>query len=519
MSDTAARSRVGDGGADRRARLAPGQCDVAVVGAGFGGLTAAIELAAAGLRVQVFEAGPRPGGKADVVRLDEGVEVDTGPSVLTMPDVFDAVFRRAGTSLAAEVELLSPSPAFRYVYPDGEQLPVYVELAETLAAVARVLGVQAREELERFLARSRRVWEAAEPHFVRGPAPSVSSLLGLSSVRALTRIDAHRTLYSTICADVSDERLRWLLARYATYNGSDPRRCPATLGCIAWVELGLGAYGVRGGMHALASALARVARRLGVQLHFGAPVARIVTKGRSVTGLQLADGAQIATSRVVCNADVAHLATDLLDAPPRGLAKRAQPSMSGWVGIARVPRREAEALAAHTVVFAREYLAEFADIFDRDRPPGDPTVYLCQPEHAFGRSGWRDHVPVFAMANAPPEPVDGPRPAAAWRELRAAVERRLVDSGVLSGDLDWVWERSPAALEARFPRSRGAIYGASSNEALAAFRRPANRVRELAGLYLASGSAHPGGGVPLCALSGKAAAVAALADAGVQGVA
>ena len=189
--------------------------------------------------------------------------------------------------------------------------------------------------------------------------------------------------------------------------------------------------------------------------------------------------------------------------------------MSGWTAVLRAARR-ADRLP-HEVLFPADYDAEFADIFDRDRPPAAPTVYLCAQERCHGMSGWADAEPVFVMANAPAEPADRPRPAALWAELESAVEHRIRAAGLWGPGDSIVWRRTPTELAAGFPGSRGAIYGAASNDRFAAFKRPPNRVRGVPGLYLASGSAHPGGGLPMVALSGLAAADCLSSDLGVSG--
>jgi 1-hydroxycarotenoid 3,4-desaturase len=138
-------------------------------------------------------------------------------------------------------------------------------------------------------------------------------------------------------------------------------------------------------------------------------------------------------------------------------------------------------------------------------------VYVCSQEACHGRTGWTEHEPLFVMANAPAEKIDSARPSFVWNELRSTVHERLRRAGVLERDDELLWERTPAQLALRFPRSRGSIYGASSNGRSAAFQRPSNTVRRIPGLFLASGSAHPGGGLPLAAHSGREAAEAALA--------
>jgi phytoene desaturase len=484
--------------------------DAIVVGAGIGGLAAAITLAAAGRSVLVLEAHDRAGGKAGVCELD-GVEVDTGPSVLTLPEVFDQLLRCAGLEPRDELELRKACPSFRYIYADGVNLDIHHDLAQTLRSVDNTLGHEAAGELERFLRYAACIWNAAAPAFVFGPAPSVHGLLtgGLKNLSALTRIDAFHDMKAAIDARVRSPHLRMLLARYATYNGSDVRRAPATLNCIAHVELALGGFGVTGGIAALVRALERAAHKLGVSFRFRAPVDRVRLHRARVVGVE-SGGRFFPAESVVMNTEVAHLVKDLLDEhTPHDIRLTETPSLSGYTAIYRARRRTR---VPHTVLFPDNYSEEFVDLFDRDRPPRDPAVYVCAQEACHGRSGWAEHEPLFVMANAPAEKVDGPRSAFVWQELESTVRKRLRRSGILEHQDELLWERTPTQLAVRFPRSRGSIYGASSNGRSAAFQRPSNTVKRVPGLFLASGSAHPGGGLPLAAQSGCEAARAALAS-------
>lgn len=493
------------------------QVDVLVIGAGMGGLSAAIAAAAAGLRVRVVEAAHAPGGKMGTASF-EGVEFDTGPSLLTMIDVVERVFKLAGTRCQDELELVRFDPAFRYIYPDGLTLDIYHELDDSIASISKTLGAKAAQEYADFMAYSRQIWEAARPNFIDGQAPNFTSIvkLGATRLKQVMAIDPLRSMWQGIERHVSDEHLRTLLARYATYNGSNPYEAPATLNCIAWVEQGLGGWGIKGGMAELPRALERVARRMHVEFVYHSPVQGIDVDGQGkVTGITLSDGSKMRARAVVANADASHVADALL---PRKL-KHDIPSpqtrsMSGWTAILKAKRRPDTERVAHTVLFSQHYRQEFDDIFDRERPPLDPTVYLCAQAQSHQRQGWADADPVFIMANAPALSTGARAQVsdAAYDALKHTVLDRMSRAGLLHSEDQLVWERTPSMLAQAFPGSYGSIYGAASNSQLAAFKRPANAVRAVAGLYLASGSAHPGGGVPLCLMSGYTAAQALCQD-------
>lgn len=483
--------------------------EVVIVGGGVGGLAAAIHLAGRGVSVELIEAAPQIGGKAGESLFD-GVAFDTGPSVLTLPNLIGELLEEVGVPLNEVVTLRRPDPAFRYTWPDGATVDVHQELDATRAAIQAAFGDHAEGEFAGFMAYSRRIWEAAAPYFVLAQAPSIPSVasLGLGGLRAAAKIDPFRTMKQAIYAQVREPHLRDLLLRFATYNGSDPARAPATLNCIAHVEMGLGSFGVQGGMRRLVEGLAAVAERLGVTVRTDCPVTAIPVDDRGVAGVEIAGEERVAARHVLVNADVAHLVDSLLPSTARhGLRVTGPRSTSGWTAVLRLPRAERP---AHQALFPATYQDEFRDLFQRGRPPQDPTVYLCAQEVAHGRAGWPEHEPVFVMANAPAEPAKGASDAAIWPDLRERVIARLVGAGLCAAEPEVVWERSPTGLAQAFPGSRGALYGAASNSMFSAFQRPPNVAPRLPGLYLASGSVHPGGGVPLCVQSGRLAAQACL---------
>jgi phytoene desaturase len=476
---------------------------VLVIGAGIGGLSAAIVLASHGVEVLVVEARDQVGGKAGEETVD-GVAFDTGPSLLTLTEAFDRVLAHADTRLEAEVVLRVPDPAFRYLFPDGTELDMRPTVEDSLQAVEAAWGSTARRELTTFLDSSRAIWEVAAPPFIFDKAPGLHTLstMGWRAIPALLKVDGLRSMRSAIRSTVKTPQLRWMLERFATYNGSDPRQAPATLNCIAHVELALGGFGVQGGIHRLAEALAEVARRQGAEIRLSRPV-----RGLRTGAVDL-HAETIEADAIVVNADVGWVLEQL--GSGGGLPRSIEASTSGWTAVLRTPRA---ARPAHTVVFPQDYGREFEDLFDRARPPRDPTVYVCAQEPCHGRSGWADDEALFVMANAPAEPPGGSQDET-WTALKAEVLATLDRAGLARSTDEVVWERSPKGLAAAFPASRGALYGAASNSRTAAFSRPPNRLPGHPGIFLASGSAHPGGGLPLCALSGLQAALAALEDLG-----
>ena len=492
--------------------------NVVVIGAGIGGLTAAVSLAVRGRDVLVLEAAQQPGGKAGTIVVD-GVELDTGPSLLTLPSVFDAVLQEAGTSLAEELELLRPSPAFRYLYADGACLDIHHSADATLASVRDTLGARAEAELSDFLAYAKRIWDAAAPAFVFGEAPRWSKLVlgGPRTWLAASRIDPFRTMKNAIDGRVQSPHLRTLLYRYATYNGSDVRRAPGTLNCIAHVELTLGGFAIKGGMYELVRALVRIAERVGVRIQCGARVSEIDIEGGRAAGVRLHGGGRVDAHAIVANTDVTHLVEALLPSNMEtGIAMGGAPSMSAHNAILKASATGWTDRVAHTVMFPDRYLQEFEDIFDRSRLPMEPTIYICAQHACHQRVGWPDAEPLFLMINAPGG-VDwtansGQTEAGAplWKEVHA----RLVRRGLAEASDRIVWSRTPQDLASRFPGSGGSLYGAASNDPWVAFRRPSNVIRKVPGLYLASGTAHPGGGVPLAACSGRQAAAAVWRDSG-----
>jgi phytoene desaturase len=499
-----------------------GPIDVAIVGAGIGGLSAAIRLAAAGLRVAVYEKNPTPGGKMGQIERD-GFRWDTGPSVITMRHVFEELFAAAGRSLDDYLTLLPVEPLTRYFYGDGTVLDASSDLTVMLPQIEQLEPHDVEGYLA-YLAYAARIHRITGPVFIYDRPPRPSSFARVP-VREWSAADPLRTMSQAIDHYVRSPHLRQLLGRFATYVGGSPYAAPATLNVIAHVELSGGVWYPQGGIFAIAEAMTRLATELGVAIHTDCAVEQILIEDSRATGIQLADGRRVTARAVLANVDVATTYSRLLPALPavterlRRLQAQ-EPSCSGFVLLLGVAAADGSDLAAgpgfahHNIFFSADYRREFREIFEQGIPPSDPTIYVAitsktDPDHAPpGAENW------FVLVNAPAldNTFDWATNAVAYRDV---VLRTLAGFGLdLSGRIMTESMLTPVDLAAMSGAWRGALYGASANSKWTAFRRPHNRSADFAGLYFAGGTTHPGGGVPMVTLSGGVAAGLLLEDLG-----
>lgn len=484
--------------------------DVLVIGGGFAGLSAAIHLAAGGAEVHLVDQNESLGGKAGELRVD-GFRFDTGPSVFTLPEVFEEVFAAAGRSSPLELEPLDL--LCRYRFPSGRVWDVYRDVERTIAP----LSPTEADAYVGLLAEARRLYEGAAPTFVFGAPPTWWDL-ATYAIRHGARAHPLRSLESLLDAYGAVGDLKTFFLRFATYFGADPYRAPAVLHNIAWVELGLGVAYPEHGIHGAVRALEELARELGVTISTGTRVRRFAAGGGRIRAIET-DRGTFEPRHVVSTMDRART----LAALSRSVPVDAATSLSGFVVLLGVEGHQPR-LAHHTIDFPEDYAAEFAAL-ERGELPPDPTLYF----HVSSRLDASDAPPGaenwFVMANAPalppsaggapaagsvatdPDRVDARRREAAYAE---AIEARLIRTGYLDGMCVGVrrW-LGPSDLERH--GHRGAIYGRAPHSLLATLR-PTQGLAGIDNLTLAGGTVYPGGGIPLALLSGREASVRALRE-------
>jgi len=488
---------------------------VVVAGAGMAGLVSALQLASAGLQVTVVEKAAGPGGKIRQLFAD-GKPVDSGPTVFTMRWVFDQIMASVGTQLESELKIHPLQVLAKHFWEDGSQLDLYADHQQSLDAVARFAGAAEAKRFAHFCQTARHVYDALEGPFIKSPSPSMAQMMGALGPRGLATLASvgpMRSLWSSLGKHFTDQRLRQLFARYATYCGSSPWEAPATLMLIAQVEMD-GVWAVEGGMHALADCLMRLGKARGVNFLFNSECERIeLTRGK-VSGVRLSKGESLHADSVVFNGDIAALRKGLLgSALNQAVAGKVQPrSLSAVTWSMHADTADMQ-LDRHNVFFANQYTSEFDDIFTQGRLPQQPTVYVCAQDRGTGTSP-EGAERLLCLVNAP---ARGDKQLSEDELLDCAHSSQAL---MAASGLHLKLESSPSCIRTTpqdfhqlFPATGGALYGQATHGWMAAFAR-SNARSQVPGLYLAGGSVHPGPGVPMAAMSGRLAAAALMADLG-----
>lgn len=478
---------------------------VAVVGAGIAGIASSIRLRAKGYAVTVFDRNPYTGGKLTEIRQGP-YRFDAGPSLFTLPEQVDDLFRLAGEEPTLHFQYTKLDTVCHYFWDDGTYLPASGN-PETFARQAEQLFGVPSSRVSGYLKRSRFIYETTAPVFLDQSLHRIQNFLNLRTLKGILSmpwLGVFSNLHRDNQRSTGDPRLTQLFDRYATYNGSDPYLAPGVLRSIPHLEFNHGAWFPKGGMHQISQSLTQLAKRMGVDFQLNTAVDQIVVENNRARGV-LINGEQRLFDGVMCNADVFTAYRKLLPqlkAPERILAQpRSSSALIFYWGIRKVFPN----LGMHNIFFSNNYREEFKMLFEGHEISGDPTVYInitsvMQSEDAPpGCMNW------FVMINVPGNTGQN------WEELiaksREAILKKL--SFVLGEAIAPLIESEsildPRSIEARTFSHQGSLYGNSSNNRTAAFMRHANFSHKVKNLWFCGGSVHPGGGIPLCLKSAKIA--------------
>jgi diapolycopene oxygenase len=509
-----------------RQRSGPGRPQrVVVVGAGLGGLSAACTLAARGHEVSLFEASEDVGGKA-VVLDSAGFRFDMGPTILTVPAVLRRIFSEAGRDLDDVVEMRRLDPQWRCFFEDGSTL----DLLESVDAMAETLtgyaGERAAQGYREFIDLAGRLNEITDRFFfwrsVGGLRDTldIGQNLKIGTMRDVLALRMGRTVAGITHSRVPDERVAQMLDHFTQYVGSSPYGSPAVLCGIAHMQLGQGVWYPLGGTRAVPMALRALALQLGATFETGVRVERIVDRDGRVAAVELSDGRRVRCDAVVSNMDTVRTHRELLGGMPqrRFLGRRRyEPACSGvvlYLGL----RRRYDHLLHHNFVFSHDPEDEFEQIYAQGRPADDPTCYVAAPSCTDATVAPPGGEALYVLVHTPYL-----RPDHDWGRMFPDYRRRIIGKLQTCGGMPDIEERivfesalTPQDIHERYRVLNGAIYGLASHGRFLGAFKPGNRSPDLAGLYLAGGSAHPGPGMPMALMSGWIAADSLDADAAPQ---
>lgn len=478
---------------------------VAIIGSGIGGLTAALILSHKGFEVDVYEQSSNVGGKAGVLRKN-GFRFDSGPSLLTMPFVFNEIFNSVDDNFSDYITLHKLDILCKYFFSDGTIINAYSDL-ELFSKEIDLKTIDTAYSIKRYFSYTENIYKLTSDLFLFNSFYELSNLLNVESFNTLlniNKIDPFKTVHEANSIFFNDKNTIQLFDRYTTYNGSNPYLAPATLNIIPYVEFILGGFLPLKGIEEIPDVLMKLAKKKNAKFNFNSMVEKIITEDNIINGIKVNNEIK-KYDIVISNADVNYTYQKLLpdlNSKKKSVYNSLEPSLSGLVfywGINKI----FPDLEIHNILFSKDYKKEFDDIFDNKTFPEDPTIYiyvsskLNKDDAPEGNENW------FVMVNAPYN--SGQNWESEIKKVREVIINKInsylntnINEHILFEEI-----LTPELIEKRTSSVKGSIYGISSNTKNAAFIRQSNSSKEIKGLYFCGGSAHPGGGIPLVALSGK----------------
>ncbi|MAZ31085.1 MAG: phytoene dehydrogenase [Flavobacteriales bacterium] len=477
--------------------------DVAIIGAGIAGIASAIRLRMLGHQVRVFESNKYPGGKLTAFE-ENGYRFDMGPSLFTMPQMIEELFELTKKPIDKYFSYQKKENICSYFFEDGTFFLAPGDKEKFIKKATQTFDVS-ENKLRNYLARSKKKYDLTASLFLEKSLHKKETYLTLDTLKALiniSKLDIKDSLSSLNEKTFKDQRLVQFYNRFATYNGSSPYKTPGIMSMIPHLEQYYGTYFPKGGMHQITLSLFALAKDIGVEFNFSSPVSKIETQENKITGIRV-NQKLISADIVVSNADVVPTYRRLLTnhpAPEKILSQeRSSSALIFYWGV----QKEFLKMDLHNIFFSKDYKEEFDYIFSKNLIHEDPTIYInisSKEESGDAPKGCENW---FTMINVPNNSGQD------WDSMIDKARKNILKklSRLLDHDIAELIEYEsiidPRDIESRTQSFQGALYGAASNNKFSAFLRHPNFKNSIKNLYFCGGSVHPGGGIPLCLLSGK----------------
>jgi len=476
---------------------------VGIIGSGIAAIATAIRLQTQGNDVTIIESNDYPGGKLTSF-ASNGYHFDAGPSLFTMPENIEELFTIANKQTSDYFQYLKLDNTCHYFYEDGTTIHGKTNINEFAEEVERKLGTP-KQLIINYLDKSKEIYQLTSRLFLQSSLHKVKTYLTSNILKTLfniKKLNLNKTMNEVNEAFFEEPKLVQLFNRFATYNGSNPYQAPAVLNIIPHLEHNMGTYFPKGGMRSITNSLYTLSKEIGVHYLFNEKAEEIITKNKRVKGIKTNKQSH-SFDRVVSNMDIYPTYRHLLNkhkAPEKILnQQRSSSALIFYWGI----KKSFTSLDLHNIFFSENYIEEFNYIFKKKNIYHDPTVYVNisskhNPSDApDGCENW------FVMINVSHNEGQD------WDQLISKARKNILTklSRMLDTDISSFIETEeildPRTIESKTSSYKGALYGASSNNKMAAFLRHKNFSNNIKGLYFTGGSVHPGGGIPLCLLSAK----------------
>lgn len=475
-----------------------------IIGAGLGGIAAALSLAREGFAVDVFEKNERIGGKLNI-REVEGYSFDLGPSILIMPQVFRSLFEDAGKNMDDYVAFEEIEPQWRSFFEDETVIDLHGDVRRQHREMAK-FGPECVRGFYDYLEYSRDLYLFSEDVYFNAGVDNLREMAALRGLWGSVRgADYPRSMAGGVRRRIGEPHWREMLEYFIKYVGSSATDAPAVLNLLLYSQLGFGLWYVTGGMYRLAEAFRRLLEDVGVRVHLNREVTGILTEGGRAAGITLAGGEQVQAGNVVCNMEVIPAYRDLLgeDAAFLRRYRKFVPAASGLVVHLGVRRRYPQ-LAHHNFFFSQDQDRHFDQVFRRKELPDDPTIYLVAPTKTDATLAPEGHEIIKILPHIPPI-QDPPFTADDYRALKTRVLDKLERMGLTDLRKETAVEDvlTPDDIQRMYYSNRGAIYGVESRRFLNGGFKAPKTSEKYAGLYFVGGSVNPGPGMPMVLLSGR----------------
>ncbi|MFT7344611.1 MAG: phytoene desaturase [Lentimonas sp.] len=476
-----------------------------IIGSGIAGIASAIRLINKGYQVEVFEKNAYPGGKLSQIQLGE-YRFDAGPSLFTMPQFVEELYTLSGKNTSDYFSYEKSEVACKYFFEDGTKLTFYADEDQLLSEIENNLNVDP-EPCKKHLQKSAYIYRKTHKSFLEKSLHKFSSYFSrdiIETIAAIPNLGLFTTMHKVNRKALNHPKLVQIFDRFATYNGSNPYQAPGILHVIPHLEHGYGTFFPKGGMVSITNSLVKLAKDLGVEFRFNAPVKSISIEENQCKGV-FSNSDFYSSDLVICNSDVKLAYNSLIKeekAPPKVMQQ--EPSSSAMIFYWGVKKKFPQ-LDLHNIFFSADYKKEFDCIFKEKTVDSDPTVYIHMASKMNNDDAPKESETWFVMINVPANEGQD------WEKLRIEIRKNVVLklNRILDDDIEKYIEEEdyldPIRIEERTSSFAGALYGSSSNDRMAAFFRHPN-FSNVQGLYFVGGSVHPGGGIPLCLLSAKIAA-------------